>query len=222
MRQNRILAKLRSQRGASILFALLFFIVCAVIGSMVLAAGAAAAGRLADMEKMDQRYFAVTSAAKVLEHQLNDPSAVVTRRKVEDPDTSTAAWTVDGEAKDVDDSIPQYLLRDSVEVVVDISKGLKDAAAEAKDPLTRTVALIHPTNNQLNTYVTFTMAGSGGDRGDLTITVMDAETVAEAKYFLILDCPAHVLTNTYHTGAQTETVETITWSVASVKKGGVG
>lgn len=221
MRQNRILAKLRSQRGASILFALLFFIVCAVIGSMVLAAGAAAAGRLADMEKMDQRYFAVTSAAKVLEHQLNDPSAVVTRRKVEDPDTSTEVWTVDGEQKETDASIPQYL-RDTVEALADSSKRLKDISAEARSDLTRTVALIHPTNNQLNTYVTFTMAGSGGDRGDLTITVMDAETVAEAKYFLILDCPAHVLTNTYHTGAQTETVETITWSVASVKKGGVG
>lgn len=217
MRQNRILAKLRSQRGASILFALLFFIVCAVIGSMVLAAGAAAAGRLADMEKMDQRYFAVTSAAKVLEHQLNDPSAVVTRRKVEDPDTSTEVWTVDGE----DDSIRQ-ILRDSVEAVADNSKGLKDSAAGAALDLDRTVALIHPTNDKLTTYVKLTMAGSAGAKGNLTITVRDAETVAEAKYFLILDCPAHVLTNTYHTGAQTETVETITWSVASVKKGGVG
>lgn len=219
MRHNRILAKLRSQRGATILFALLFFIVCAVIGSIVLTAGAAAAGRLADLEEIDQRYYAVTSAAKVLENQLSDPSAVVTRRLVQDPDTSTEVWTVDGIQKDPDDSIPQYL-RDSVEAVADDSKKLKDAAAEAKAPLPRTVALIHPTNNQLTTYVTFTMVGSGGDRGDLTITVRNSEV--DAKYFLILYCPAHVLTNTYHTGAQTETVETITWSVASVKKGGAG
>lgn len=63
---NAIRAKLRSQRGASITFALLLFLVCAVVSSVVIVAGTAAAGRMAKLPDMDQRYYAVTSAAGLL------------------------------------------------------------------------------------------------------------------------------------------------------------
>lgn len=58
--------KLTSRRGASITFALLLFLVCAVIGSVVLVAGTASSGRLSQMAIMEQRYYAVNSAAELL------------------------------------------------------------------------------------------------------------------------------------------------------------
>ena len=58
--------KIRSERGASITFALLLFLVCAVIGSAVLVAGSAAAGRLSKIAENDQRYYSVNSAARLL------------------------------------------------------------------------------------------------------------------------------------------------------------
>ena len=72
---QKLRTKLRSEQGASILFALFFFIVCAVIGSIVLTAATAAAGRLSRVKEMDERYYAVNSAAQVLEKEIN--SAVV-------------------------------------------------------------------------------------------------------------------------------------------------
>ena len=58
--------KLKTQKGASITFALLLFLVCAVISSVVIVAATTAAGRMSQLPQMDQRYYAVTSAANLL------------------------------------------------------------------------------------------------------------------------------------------------------------
>ena len=63
---HKLKQKLKSQTGASITFALLLFLVCAVVGSAVLVAGTAAAGRMSKVAEMDQRYYAVNSAARLL------------------------------------------------------------------------------------------------------------------------------------------------------------
>lgn len=64
--KNRIKDKLRSRTGASITYALLIFLVCAIIGSAVLTAGTAASGRLSQMVEIDQRYYSVNSAASLV------------------------------------------------------------------------------------------------------------------------------------------------------------
>ena len=69
--------KLKSQAGASITFALLLFLVCAVVGSVVLTAGTAAAGRMSELAKMDQRYYSVTSAAQLLRDTIDGESVVL-------------------------------------------------------------------------------------------------------------------------------------------------
>lgn len=63
---NRIRGKIRSQTGASLTFALLMFLVCAVVGSAVLTAGTAASGRMSKIAESDQRYYSVNSAARLL------------------------------------------------------------------------------------------------------------------------------------------------------------
>ena len=68
--------KLKSDRGASITWALLIFLVCTVVGSAVLVAGTAAAGRMSKLPENDQRYYAVTSAAGLLRDALSQPFTV--------------------------------------------------------------------------------------------------------------------------------------------------
>ena len=72
-----IRAKLKDNTGASITYALLLFLVCAVVGSVVLAAGTAAAGRMSQSVETDQRYYAVSSAASVLKKELDNKDASV-------------------------------------------------------------------------------------------------------------------------------------------------
>lgn len=58
--------KLNSQSGASIVIALVFFLVCLTVGGVVLTAATASAGRIARIEDEQQAYFAVRSAAELL------------------------------------------------------------------------------------------------------------------------------------------------------------
>ena len=73
----RAAKKIRSQDGASITFALLLFLVCAVVSSVLIAAGSAAAGRASRAAEMDQRYYSVTSAADLLRSTLDGQSVEV-------------------------------------------------------------------------------------------------------------------------------------------------
>ena len=61
----RLRKRLGSDRGASLSFALLAFLVCAGVAAVVIAAATASAGQFAELAKMDQRYYAVTSAANL-------------------------------------------------------------------------------------------------------------------------------------------------------------
>lgn len=92
---NQLNRKLRSPRGASITYALLIFLVCTVVGSVVLAAGAAAAGRLSKVAEMDQRYYSVTSAADLLAKKLNGKTVTITRTREETSATKVSYKLVD-------------------------------------------------------------------------------------------------------------------------------
>ena len=87
--RGRFAAKIESRRGASIAMALFLFLVCSVIGAIVLVAGTAATGNLRSMVKMDQRYYSVTSAAELFRDTLNGQSCTVTRTR-----STTASDTV--------------------------------------------------------------------------------------------------------------------------------
>ena len=78
---NRLKEKLNSERGASITWALLIFLVCAVVGSAVLVAGTAAAGRMSRLAENDQRYYAVNSAARLLIELIDDQTVTIVREK---------------------------------------------------------------------------------------------------------------------------------------------
>ena len=89
-----------SRTGASITFALLLFLVCAVIGSVVLVAGTAASGRFSKIAESDRRYYAVTSAACLIRDSLKDAKVTSTR-------TGTADYTETVSYKKNDSGYPQ-------------------------------------------------------------------------------------------------------------------
>ncbi len=90
--------KIQSERGASITFALLLFLVCAVVGSAVLTAGTAAGGRMSQVAEMDQSYYSVSSAARVLINMIEKEGAVtVIEKRTLDPATGkeSVEYTMD-------------------------------------------------------------------------------------------------------------------------------
>ena len=73
--------KLKSNSGASLSLALLLFVVCAVVGSVILAAVTAGSGRMSKLAEMDQRYYSVTSAAELLRDTLDGQCITIIRKK---------------------------------------------------------------------------------------------------------------------------------------------
>lgn len=71
---RKMLKKLKSDSGASLMMALLLFLVCSVIGSAVLVAGTAASGRMAKIADKDELYYSVNSAANLLIELLDGKS----------------------------------------------------------------------------------------------------------------------------------------------------
>lgn len=67
---EHVYMRLRSERGASLSFAILAFLVCAGVAAVILAAATASMGQFAELGKMDQRYYAVTSAANLFRDSL--------------------------------------------------------------------------------------------------------------------------------------------------------
>ena len=77
-RNNALRRKLASRRGASITFALLLFLVCTIVGVIVIVAASAASGRVSGMPLSDTRNYAVNSAIDILRDQIGGSSVTVT------------------------------------------------------------------------------------------------------------------------------------------------
>ena len=79
---NKILKrKLNNNEGASLMVALLFFVMCATIGSIILAAATASSGRVKNLKADDQAYYVNSSAVNLLGDILSDSNnAIVIKR----------------------------------------------------------------------------------------------------------------------------------------------
>ena len=67
---RRFVKKLNNNEGASLMVALLFFVVCATVGSIVITAAMTASGRMTGIKKNSEDYYNLSSAAKVFEVNL--------------------------------------------------------------------------------------------------------------------------------------------------------
>ncbi len=105
---NAIKNRIRSREGASITFALLIFLVCTIISSVVIVAATASAGRMSQVAEADQRYYAVTSAAELLrsvfDGQPVNVKYVRTDTKTTTDGTTSTTTTINSFSSDVDDT----------------------------------------------------------------------------------------------------------------------
>ena len=92
--------KLNSQTGASITFALLLFLVCAVVGAAVLTAGTVVAGRMSQTAEADQRYYSVNSAARSLAEAIENETVTVVKTVTTEGGVESTVYTcsIEGEA----------------------------------------------------------------------------------------------------------------------------
>lgn len=98
--KKRLPAKLRSQAGASITFALLLFLVCAVLCSVIIAAATASSGRMSQIAENDQRYYAVSSAAELLKTLIDGKTVSIVEVKESNVTTTYSGGIAGTSAED--------------------------------------------------------------------------------------------------------------------------
>lgn len=94
MENRRFMKKIKSRGGASISFALLLFLVCAVIGSLVLTAASAAGGRFKNLRESDRRSVSIHSAAELLSDLIGGKSVTIVRTQTTTKTTDTTYTVV--------------------------------------------------------------------------------------------------------------------------------
>ena len=104
---RRAAEKLKSHSGATILFALLVFMLCILAGTGALTAAAANSGRYTHLKADQQQYLSVSSAAKLLKSELSGKTFTAKARVEEKEDTTgTITRTVEWAASTGDN--PSY------------------------------------------------------------------------------------------------------------------
>ena len=130
---NAMKNKIKSQRGASITFALLLFLVCAIISGIVVVAATAAAGRMSQRAEIDQRYYAVTSAAGLLRDNFNDMLTTVQYKIIDGSATNPEAIKVVDTTTSQNKQLSDYMiLKDASEKMVE--KIIKNNLVASADP----------------------------------------------------------------------------------------
>ena len=81
--KKRLTRKMCDENGATLLFALLFFVVCAVAGSITISSAYGVTSSLIEMRDNDAEYYAVSSAAKYLIDTLTESEFEITDVKTE-------------------------------------------------------------------------------------------------------------------------------------------
>ena len=167
---NRIRNKLQSRRGASITFALLLFLVCAVISSVVIVAASTAGGRLSTVREMDQRYYAATAAADVLRQTLDGKTAIVSYQT--SGGTTTATTTAEG------------ILDDASKLVVTGGSQALTAISPIENTVDNVKYTCTITGTVNNGLLTFDIAASGGKfnkNGIYTLQLVFTSTVMKTE-----------------------------------------
>ena len=86
---TREIKKLKSDRGVSLSVALLFFLVCAILASMLIAAATAANGRAASVIESRQDDSAAVSGARLIADQLQNDVVIIVETAEIDQDGTT-------------------------------------------------------------------------------------------------------------------------------------
>ncbi|MBR1560669.1 MAG: hypothetical protein IJ646_10565, partial [Clostridia bacterium] len=191
--------------------ALLIFLVCAVVSSVVVVAATAAAGRMSQLPEMDQRYYAVTSAAGLLRSEIEGKKLVVkkTTTKAESGDVTTTYSVKYDTDEDYRTPGNETILTDASIALVQI---LKNEIPSLSKTLTLTVARYATDTNLANVDLGCSIAESMGKDGLLRFNVSDSS----GKYTLCITFSPNIKESVPDADGAIQT--TLTWKFHSMRK----
>lgn len=236
---NAMKNKIKSQKGASITFALLLFLVCAIISSIVVVAATAVGGRASQMAELDQRYYAVNSAAELLRDVLEDQTVVVTASTTTvskldqdgnitpgQPSDKSYTMVLKSNPTDIDiSSAEDNLVSDAAKVLVGQKTDTKLATLSLSASLAETeqaslTVTITPTIDKNNRRLYISVSNTDVTNGAYTLVLtFKADIVENNNEYKTYSAPTPVSGGGYTRDETKEstTVSTISWKLIDLR-----
>lgn len=204
------------RQGASILIALFYFLVCALVGGVVLTAATVTSGQLVALEKSQQAYYSTTSAAELLRDVVQGGTCT------HGSGTDASAWTctLPGERSSSLKSLSNWLGSAAQEVSGKTASSAF-AAASGKSPVATAkdvVVSFAPAASTSTGSVSAVLPVSANiimyDDYSLRIELQPKDyQEAVGSYRVVCDVPAALAY-----GTDEKTVEKVTWERAIISK----
>jgi len=179
-----MLNRIRSNAGATILIALLFFLMCAVAGSIILAAGTSASGRVSGLIEQEQSYYSVTSAAQLIKGEIENQEFDYYYKASDESKTPIAITNPDS---------------DIAKVLINGGKTILSGSSDT----TYTENLTFTPDSSLGDGID-TVRGVFKMNSDYSITVelysLDGDKQAKNSYICTVEVPAALSKNKVETG----------------------
>ena len=168
MIKRNILHKIKSEAGASLVAALLLFLVCAAIGTIVLVSATTASGRFVSLAEMDKKYYSVTSAAEFMIDHMEGNEIVIERTKTPTATEGVYTYTTSVDGLGLNSMPADYQKRQAVTLLF----GTNDANFNGESAYNASFGLDSDyTENNL------TAVFSGGEGGKYSDTVNISSTL---------------------------------------------
>lgn len=220
--------KLNSKRGASLILAAAFFLLCAAVGGVVLTSAMANAGRLSHLEQEQQAYLTVSSAARLLREELEgrvfetkrtvierSPGGLVSD-EMEPPSLSPAGGSMDGILKEDGEAVYRH---ENYGGVLPAQRSFSIDAGDSR------FAQVNVTKFQMKQdyQITAVLTLKNDDRYSMTLTLpavcseSGPSSSSKDVYTTDPDTGDEILDYTETTA---ETTTTVTWKGGVITKGG--
>lgn len=223
---RRIAKKLKQRRGASLSMALLLFLVCAVMGSVVLTA-ATTTNKVYFTVESDQRYFALTSAAELLRQEIQNTVVRADYTAGAAPGGApTVDWYVlDDGGEPLSDGAGSYLRPDRLAKALAATAigTAADWAAEQSEYTVSPTFYIQPDRGgqaSLRVKASVT-AGTGAEARTMTITLQNVNadnSVPVEAATLCIKCTADILKEELSADGTSRVNYTVQWRITDVSR----
>ena len=170
--RSQILNKLKSKKGSALLLAMLFSLICLILGMVILSAGDAANGRIINAAKAEQSYYIASSLFREFQDEASytyvnpsNPSETVTEDMqlwINTADFASSSFNIENAFTDSDSKHRLTTLKPFV------ARALYETM----------------TNGSYSNELTFTMGGQGID---VTYTAVVQMTMQDTDYSIYLD-----------------------------------
>jgi len=184
---HNIRKKLKSKRGITIIAALTFFIIAAILGSVIISAAAASAGRLSHLHREQQAYLTVSSAARL------------TRDEFKGFKCTFVEVTIDGTFDHRDETYPTTTMSDLLYNIVDNNSKNKFV------PESFVISSDDEVFADVKAELVELKAGTSGTNGTLVIKLTSADT--ENPYIMTLSIPFTKTVNEVSVTVTTDAVD---------------